>query len=104
MLRRLKCQLGETMVETLVSILISALAMTVLATVIGTSVNIVMKSKDHMNEFYEAESDMIASESSVQQKISVEVPLEAGQDQIAVDTYSAGDNTDIVYYKQHSGV
>lgn len=104
MLRRLKCQFGETMVETLVSILISALAMTVLATVIGTSVNIVMQSKDHMNEFYKAESSMIASASFEKKTLSIGVPLEAGQNQIEVDVYSAGNNTDIVYYKQHSGV
>lgn len=103
MLRRLKSQLGETMVETLVSILISALAMTVLATVIGTSVNMVMRSKYHMDEFYDTESTMIASGPSGQNTLSIEVPLEVGQDEMTVDVYSAGNNTDIVYYKQHEG-
>ena len=106
MLRRLKCRLGETMVETLVSILISALAMTVLATVIGTSVNIVMQSKDHMNAFYKAENDMIASgEPSLGPvTLDVDVPIETGNNEIVVDVYSTGKDTGIVYYKQHSEV
>lgn len=103
MLRRLKCQLGETMVETLVSILISALAMTVLATVIGTSVNIVMQSKDHMNEFYKEESNMVKSTSPKTKKIVIGVPLEEHEAQLDVDVYTDASNEEIIYYKRHEG-
>ncbi len=70
---------GETMVETLVSILISSLALLMLATAIGASVNIVMSSRDRMEQFYNGEGSMIqnaeASSSSSTLNIMLDVAL-----------------------------
>ena len=59
--RRIASERGETIVETLISVLVSSLALLMLATAIGTSVNIVLRSRDHMERFYQAENAMIES-------------------------------------------
>ena len=96
---------GETIVETLVSILISALALMVLATVIGTSVRMVDQSRNHMNEFYKAESQLqlLPTPTGAPEKLSVDVPLRKGETTISVDVYGTTgveSAADIVYYER----
>lgn len=103
---------GETIVETLVSVLVSSLALLMLATAIGASVNIVMRSREYMQQFYTAEASMVeksqkagstptkkgyTTEVPIQQKVSAPsttpTPLSSGQ----VDVYSTEDNTVSMY-------
>ena len=67
---------GETWVETLVSVLISSLALLMLATAIGTSVNIVMSSRDRMEEFYGGESEMIKGAQGSSEGSSMDISLD----------------------------
>ena len=100
MVAKLKAVSGETMVETLVSILISALALLVLATVISTSVRLVDNSRKHMNEFYEAESNLPDATPSTE-TLTLGIPLKTGENanDVTVDVYSSN-KTNVVYYER----
>lgn len=107
MQEKLESSSGETMVETLVSVLISALALMLLSTAIGSSVNIVLSSREHMEERYNYESAMVSGSpmAGSPKKITVDVPLKApvvGTDSsVPVDVYGS-DKVDLYLYRRSS--
>ena len=93
--KKLKSTSGETIVETLVSVLISALALLLLSTAIGTSVNIVLSSKEHMEEYYKNESAGIANATGATGTVDMGVRLSASESSVSVTEY--GDATADLY-------
>ncbi len=55
---KLNSQSGETIGETLVATLIAALALVMLAGAVSSGSNIILESKDKMNEYYDAINDI----------------------------------------------
>ena len=51
--RRLRSRAGESITETLVALLIAALALTMLAGAVSSAGQIVMRSRDKLNSYYE---------------------------------------------------
>ncbi len=87
--KKLKSTSGETIVETLVSVLISALALLLLSTAIGTSVNIVLSSKTHMEEYYKNESDGVSHETGKSGTVTPEVRFSSTDSSVSVKEYGS---------------
>ena len=93
---------GETLVETLISILVCAIAILMMSTAIGSSVNIVQSTRDHMEDYYKNESEMIAGsgttmevESCVALKLEESIP----KNKVSVALYTMSDTDDIAFYE-----
>lgn len=101
---------GETLVETLISVLISSLALLMLATAIGASVNIIMRSRDSMQNFYNGEGKMIKSAqgsgSASDLQVTVDVALTRDGDgnletTESVKNYKSTDSkSDVTFYER----
>lgn len=101
---------GETLVETLISVLISSLALLMLATAIGASVNIIKRSRDSMQNFYNGESKMIRSAqgsgSGSDLQVTVDVALTRDGDgnletTESVKNYKSTDSkSDVTFYER----
>jgi len=93
------------MAETLVSILISSLALLMLATAIGSSVNIVIRSRNYMSDYYEEESSMIGG-SSTPGTIELDIAMVNNggslEKNISIDLHKT-DSTGLIYYERSSG-
>lgn len=90
--KKLKSLSGETLTETLVALLIAALALTMLAGAIAASSNVINKSRDRLEKYYEANE---AESGVVQRKggSSVEGGITITAEDISPQT------CDIAYYE-----
>ena len=93
---------GETLVETLISILVCAIAILMMSTAIGSSVNIVQSTRDHMEDYYKKESEMIAAsgtpeevESNVALKLEENIP----KNRISIALYAMSGTEEIAFYE-----
>jgi len=57
-LRKVKSRAGETIAEVLVALLISSVALVMLASMIASTTNMVTRSKDRMDDYYNANEEL----------------------------------------------
>lgn len=62
--KKLQSRIGESLAETLVAVLVIALALTMLAGMITATANMVTRSKETMNTYYEANAKLETLEES----------------------------------------
>lgn len=62
---------GESITEVLVSIVISGLAILMLATVIATAMNVNKSSREAMNNYYEANNNVVSNATTVTGTVTV---------------------------------
>ena len=108
---KLNSQSGETIGETLVATLIAALALVMLAGAVSSGSNIILESKDKMNEYYEANNDIssgggTSSSLVVSLKQEEEVGLEevylTDASPLSVNAFSNSifSNTEVISYSE----
>lgn len=81
--KKLQSRIGESLAETLVAVLVIALALTMLAGMITATANMVTRSKETMNTYYEANTKLETLEDSepmtieITGSLTIEVPVKA---------------------------
>ena len=91
---KLKSQLGESIAEVLIALLISSLGMLLLASMIATSARLISKSKDRINQYVEAENNLVEQTGGVSGTITINLTDSVGHtikltDEIQVGKISA---------------
>ena len=72
---KLKSRIGESIAETLVAVLIAAFALLMLAGTVNTSSNLVINSRNKLNEYYEYNNKVESRDNEVAETETEEVSL-----------------------------
>ena len=85
---KLKGNSGESIAETLVAVLIAAFALLMLAGTINTASNLITKSQNTLNEYYEANNNLEQRKNGISDK-SVTITENTNKITFIGNTYSA---------------